>query len=147
VAGPRFRLVPGTTWSAARVLGGRTSSATRSGVGWRLLGPNNRELGRAAQSYPDAESALEAVVRIRRLAVEGEAHLEHDLRARRWTWHLDDQGVPLARSGRGFRLERECRHNLEQFRREAPGAPTATAPGRAPRRPRPGEGASASARG
>ena len=45
---PRFQLIPGARLAGASGTGG---------VGWRLLGANNRELGRSAGSYPDAESA------------------------------------------------------------------------------------------
>jgi hypothetical protein len=114
VAQPRFQLVPG-----ARLVG----AAGGDGVGWRLLGSNNRELGRSAVSYSDAESALAAITRIRVLAVGGEAHIVHHRGTTLWAWHLEEEGALVATSGRGFRYERECRHNLEQFRAEAPGAP------------------------
>jgi hypothetical protein len=94
------------------------------GVGWRLLGANNRELGRSALAYPDAESALDAVTAVRRLARVGAAHIVHELAAAPWVWHLEnDGGVVVATSGRGFRHERECRYNLDQFREAAPSAP------------------------
>jgi len=114
VAQPRFQLIPGS----------RLSTAPVGGVGWRLLGPNNRELGRGATSYLDAEAAQQAIARIRELADGGEAHIVHDPRNGLWAWHLDDEGVRVATSGRGFRHERECRYNLEQFREAAPTAPS-----------------------
>lgn len=106
---PRFQLVPGTR--------------PGGGVGWRLLGSNNRELGRSACAYADAEAALTAVEGIRGLVADGEVHIVHDGGSGRWAWHLREGGVPVACSGRGFRLQRECRRNMEQFRREAPTAP------------------------
>jgi hypothetical protein len=116
VAQPRFQLVPGARLSG--VVGG-------GGVGWRLLGSNNRELGRSALSYADAEAALAAIGRVRVLATHGEAHIVHDPSSGHWAWHLEDGGPLVANSGRGFRHERECRYNLEQFRHEAPTAPAA----------------------
>ncbi len=118
MAQPRFQLVPG-----ARLVG----AVGDGGVGWRLLGSNNRELGRSAVSYPDAEAALHAVGRVRELAPDGEAHILHHRGTTSWAWHLEEDGVLVANSGRGFRYERECRHNLEQFRAEAPGAPASDA--------------------
>ncbi len=118
MAHPRFQLVPGARLAAGPGAGG---------VGWRLLGPNNRELGRAALSYVDAESALEAVERVRVLAAGGQAHIVHDPASGLWAWHLDDDGVLVANSGRGFRHERECRYNLDQFRAAAPTAPASDA--------------------
>ena len=52
MAQPRFQLIPGS-----RLPGGK------GGVGWRLLGMNNRELGRSAHSFPDAEAATSATSR------------------------------------------------------------------------------------
>jgi hypothetical protein len=129
MAQPRFQLIPGS----------RMSDSSEGGVSWRLLGTNNRELGRAAVSYADAEAAQQAIVRIRELALQGEAHIVHEPHGGRWAWHLDDAGVRVATSGRGFRHERECRYNLEQFRDAAPDAPASDAevppgsPGTAPR--------------
>ncbi len=101
---------------------------TVGGVGWRLLGPNNRELGRAALAYPDAEAALVAVDAVRHLARAGAAHIVHESTATPWVWHLQDEtGLVVATSGRGFRHERECRYNLDQFREAAPTAPASDA--------------------
>jgi hypothetical protein len=100
------------------------SGVKKSGaVGWRLLGSNNRELGRSGDSYEDAEAALEAIRRLRGVALTAEAHLLHEQGSGLWVWHLEADDVPLANSGRGFRHERECRYNLEQFRNAAPSAP------------------------
>jgi hypothetical protein len=115
---PRFQLIPG-----ARLAG----AAAGGGVGWRLLGANNRELGRSAGSYPDAESAHKSIARVRGLADGGEAHIVHDRATGLWAWQLDDSGSLVANSGRGFRHERECRYNLDQFRAAAPSAPASDA--------------------
>ena len=114
MAHPRFQLVPG-----ARLVAGTGGG----GVGWRLLGSNNRELGRSAVAYADAEAALSSIQRVRDLAVDGEAHIVHDRATGLWAWHLDDDGALVANSGRGFRHERECRYNLDQFRGAAPTSP------------------------
>ena len=96
MAQPRFQLIPGGRLAHASVSAG-------GGVGWRLLGANNRELGRSAVSYADAEDALAALGRVRRLAHLGDAHVVHDQVTGLWAWHLDDDGVLVATSGRGFR--------------------------------------------
>lgn len=112
---PRFQLVPG---------GRLVHEPAAGGVGWRLLGSNNRELGRSSRAYPDAESALAAVTAIRSLAVASSAHIVHDPATGTWSWQLaDSDGSVAATSGRGFRHERECRYNLDQFRDAAPNAP------------------------
>ena len=114
MAQPRFQLVPG-----ARL----AHSATPGGVGWRLLGANNRELGRSSGAFPDAEVALASIARLREISEVAEAHIVHDPSSGLWEWHLYDDGVAVSNSGRGFRHERECRYNLEQFRTCAPTSP------------------------
>jgi hypothetical protein len=118
MAHPRFQLVPGSRLAASA-----GNSVVGGGVGWRLLGSNNRELGRSSIAYADAEAALSAIHRLRTLAASGDAHIVHDPASGHWAWHLDDEGSWIANSGRGFRHERECRYNLEQFRASAPSAP------------------------
>ena len=112
MAQPRFQLIPGS-----RLPGGK------GGVGWRLLGTNNRELGRSAHAFPDAEAALGAISRLRSDLTSGGGHVGHDPSDMSWHWRLDGADGPLAVSGRGFRHERECRYNLEQFLAAAPEAP------------------------
>ena len=119
MSAPRYQLTPG---------GRLVHDPSAGGVGWRLLGPNNRELGRAALAYPDAEEALAAVAVVRILASAGAAHIVHESTATPWVWHLEtEDGRVVATSGRGFRHERECRYNLEQFRDAAPTAPASDA--------------------
>ncbi|MFC6236584.1 hypothetical protein [Longivirga aurantiaca] len=114
MSAPRFRLVPG---------GRLVHEPGRGGVGWRLLGANNRELGRSALAYADAEAALAAIGDVRVLAAGGGAHIVHNPTTGRWAWHLiTAYDLVVATSGRGFRHERECRYNLEQFRAHAPSA-------------------------
>ena len=113
MAQPRFQLIPGS-----RLNGGK------GGVGWRLLGMNNRELGRSAHSFPDAESAHAAIARLRTDLVSAVGHINHEPMSQSWHWRLDGADGPVAVSGRGFRHERECRYNLEQFREASPVAPT-----------------------
>ena len=114
MAQPRFQLIPGS-----RLPGGK------GGVGWRLLGMNNRELGRSAHSFPDAEAAQAAITRLRDDLPETAGHISHDPVNQSWHWRLDGSDGPVAVSGRGFRHERECRYNLDQFLDVSPVAPAA----------------------
>jgi hypothetical protein len=114
VSQPRFQLVPGSRLGSGK------------GVGWRLLGSNNRELGRSAGHHDDAEAAITSIERVREVATTGTAHIVHDSSTGLWAWQLSDaDGEPVAVAGRGFRYERECRYNLDQFRATAPVAPAA----------------------
>ena len=107
------------------LLGARPGSGGSGGVGWRLLGANNRELGRSAAVYVDAEAALESLSRLRNLT--GVAHIVQQPQTGLWAWRLQDEDVLVAHSGRGFRRERECRYNLEQFRDAVASAPVSVA--------------------
>ena len=111
---PRFQLIPGGR--VARLDGGV------GGVAWRLLGPNNRELGRSARAYADAEQAHQSIELIRRAAHAAAASVHHRTDTGLWVWSMHDDRDVLVTSGRGFRHERECRANLEHFREAAPTA-------------------------
>lgn len=116
MSAPRFQLVPG-----ARLPG----PPGHSGVGWRLLGSNNRELGRSGQSYADAESAHAAIAALAGLPLASLASVGFDASSSLWTWWIDTpEGGHIVTSGRGFRHEREARYNLQQFCEAAPAAPT-----------------------
>jgi hypothetical protein len=90
-------------------------------VGWRVLGANNRELGRSAGPFWQVEEAYQA-------AHEAQAVLKgtvtrfwaDDLGA--WFWNIDLDGEELAVSGRGYRRQRECIYSIEQFREHFPTA-------------------------
>jgi hypothetical protein len=109
---PHFQLVPGS----------RLVRARSGGVGWRLLGANNRELGRSPEVLDDAEAALVALQLLRTEVGAGIVHVQGGTRGK-WSWYLvSSRGALLAVSGRGFRDERACRLNVEQFRCVAPDA-------------------------
>lgn len=83
-------------------------------VGWRMIGGNNREVGRCP--HP-SESAAEAyrVVHAAQLAVrQQEARMLCDAVAG-WFWHISLDGEWLAVSSRGYQRQRECVFSLEQF--------------------------------
>lgn len=111
---PRFQLFPG---GRARLDG--------AGVGWRLLGANNRELGRSAGSFLEAESAHDAIAALPDQLLRAPRHVLHSASTSLWTWWIEGaDGDAIAVSGRGFRYERECRYNLAQFCETAPLAST-----------------------
>lgn len=111
---PRFQLVPG---------GRLVHRPSEGGVGWRLLGANNRELGRAVAAHPDVEAAVAALAGVRAAAAEGVSSIRYDPVTGLWRWLLlAGASDVVAASGRGFRNEGACRYNLDQFRAHAPSA-------------------------
>jgi hypothetical protein len=104
----------GRDWAESRKIGAGL-------VGWRVLGANNRELGRSAGPFWQVEEAYQA-------AHEAQAVLKgtvtrfwaDDLGA--WFWNIDLDGEELAVSGRGYRRQRECIYSIELFREHFPTA-------------------------
>lgn len=115
MAEPRFLL---GVQSAA----GRRDRAIRDGWAalaepafiWRLVGPNNRELGRSAQAYTDASACRAGVSFLRRQLGSLEPRVWCD-EAARWLWRLELNGTPVATSSRAYMRRRESLFNLEQF--------------------------------
>lgn len=97
----------------------------RVGTIWRLLGPNNREIGRSAQAYTDAPTAKAGIGFLRRQLDHLEARVGCD-QSGAWTWRLDLDGRPVAIAARSYQRRREAAFNLAQF---LAAAPVARAPG------------------
>ena len=93
-------------------------------VGWRVLGANNRELGRSAGPFWRADEAYQAVH-------EAQAVLERTVTRfwaddlGEWFWNISLDGEQLAVSSRGYRRQRECIYSIEQFREHFPTAKVA----------------------
>ena len=88
---------------------------------WRLLGANNRDLGRSATVFPDAAACETSIAALRQLADRGVATSTRDGQRGTWTWRLDaGPGLPVARSARGYVRQRECQYALAAFRDVAP---------------------------
>lgn len=121
----QFRLVPhvapAPTGLAWRVVAGEHA------VAWRLLGANNRELGRSAAVFHDEDSCWSAVRQLVTHVAALRTGLTQDVTTGQWTWRLDAPGGALARSGRGYARQRECRYALDAFRTTAPVALVGTA--------------------
>lgn len=94
---------------------------------WRLLGANNRELGRAAQFFVDERACRQGVTMLRhRLPALQSAMWCDD--TGRWAWRLEDQKRPVAIAGRAYLRQREAVYNLEQFLAAVPVARTPCCP-------------------
>lgn len=90
-------------------------------IGWRVIGANNRELGRGALPAGSVDEACQAV---------RAAQLTFDRQMSRvlldagafWSWHMSLDGHPVTVSSRGYHRQRECDYSLEQFRAQFPTA-------------------------
>jgi hypothetical protein len=92
-----------------------------SDIRWRLLSGNNRELGRSANSYPDAESCQLEIKHV----LAGVAELVPHVRRREgnvWRWILLDGIIPLAVGGRDYDRQVRCEQAVDLFRFVAPTA-------------------------
>jgi len=86
-------------------------------VRWRLLSGNNREIGRGAESFPDAESCRMAVKELQVCVDDLESSVRRD-GGHVWTWQLRLGDRIVAASPRGFDRLIRCNYGLAQFRDE-----------------------------
>jgi hypothetical protein len=118
-SGPRIIFVPAV--DVASVAGGgfgwRPSGgegiATR--YGWRLIGANNRELGRSPVTYAGLIAAREKAAELRDRADAVTGQVDNDPRDGSWGWRGSLAGVVVATSGRRYQRHRECAYNFRQF--------------------------------
>jgi hypothetical protein len=90
-------------------------------VGWRVLGANNRELGRSAGPFWRPDEAFQAVHEAQAVLDRTVTRLwADDLGEWFWNVSLDDDQVAV--SSRGYRRQRECIYSIEQFRIHFPTA-------------------------
>lgn len=115
-------------------------------VGWRLVGANNRELGRSPGLFGSYEECRTSVARLREHVGAGRGVLTMSDSAVTWTWRLEIDGQAVAVAGRAYHRYRECQYNLTHFLGAVPlaelvsttaGRPRTRGTGlRAPARPR-----------
>jgi hypothetical protein len=101
------------------------ATTASSPIKWRLLSGNNRELGRAVDTYTDAESCLVAVKQF----VEGIDELAGLVRRRDgggWGWWLASETGIVVTCGRSYDRQIRCEQALLNFRVLAAGADTST---------------------
>jgi hypothetical protein len=110
---------------------GRTEVAVRPAdkglVGWRLVGANNRELGRSASPAGNVQEAYQAVhVAKATFGEQASGVLPHA--GGSWSWHLSLDGDRVAVSSRSYLRQRECGYSLEHFRAVFPTAEVVAPP-------------------
>jgi hypothetical protein len=138
--GSRFQLVPAavtaspplgrwpTEWRNALPVGLGWSFAHHSNdtpsfsTAWRLVGANNRELGRSARTYENVAACRNAVAYLCENVEEAESRLGINNDTGLWTWRLDIGDQWLAAAGRFYQRRRECQYNVARFLAAAPTA-------------------------
>jgi hypothetical protein len=151
MARPRFQFVctiGGTVRADGSSAAGRTGVGIRLGAGigfgdgagagnsadtgdqfaWRLLGANNRELGRSPVWYPDLAACREAVQLLKREIGAATSAITSTGTPGAWSWRLAAAGRPVAMAGRPYHRHRECAYNLSHFLDAVPTALVADEP-------------------
>lgn len=92
------------------------------GVAWRLLGANNRELGRCQRPFGSLDACRVQVALLRAGLDDAQRVVSRGSSGSGWLWSLTLGDVVLARAARLFHRERECEYSLMQFLAAAPEA-------------------------
>ena len=122
---PRVLVVRGSSLTA-----GADPIADREWYAWRLIGRNNRELGRSASIHPDVAACRADVIRLQAAAPRLSKFVVADLDQGLWRWRLESSGEVQAVSARLYNRRRECLYSLDQF---LVALPVAVFPGQPPR--------------
>jgi hypothetical protein len=83
--------------------------------GWRLIGANNRELGRSARSYGSYPVARGAVRHLQDHAGELVPQTFIDPATGRWWWRLELHNSAVAISGRWYERDHDSRAGMARF--------------------------------
>ena len=89
---------------------------------WRLMGGNNRELGRSASSYPSYPGARRAVQYLQQHANRLVRTTVIDPATGRWGWRLSLDDRAVAVSGRWYERDHDSRVGMDKFVNLIPGA-------------------------
>jgi hypothetical protein len=84
-------------------------------AGWRLLGRNNRELGRSPGTFRSITACLVSIDDLKRRVGSATRLLSVDVEDGRWLWRLEVDGTVVAVSARSYQRQRECVYSLDQF--------------------------------
>ena len=129
MAGPRFLFVCSYAGKTVGLPVHPDTPGKYDHVGWRLLGANNRELGRSPVWYPDVETCREAVRTLKREIGAVTSAITASARpGGAWSWRLAVSGTPVAVAGRPYHRQRECAYNLNHFVAAVPDAVIADDP-------------------
>jgi hypothetical protein len=94
----------------------------RSGVRWRLLSGNNRDLGQSLDGFSDPEVARVGVKEAQMTLAELQPRIRR-VAGNRWRWELEQDGRPIVSGSHTFDRSIRCEQALEQFTRHFADAP------------------------
>jgi len=97
-------------------------SGAGDGVTWRLVGANNREMGRSPQLFASLPACREAVGRLQASLREAQSVLSADPVTGHWGWRVEVGVVTVATGSRLYQRQRECKCSASQFLALAPTA-------------------------
>ena len=87
----------------------------QSRYGWRLIGANNRELGRSPVTYEGLAAARAMASTVRSRAADLSAVLTNEETDGSWAWRARLGESVVAVAGRTYLRQRECQYNYQQF--------------------------------
>jgi hypothetical protein len=90
------------------------SRGPMSPVRWRLVGGNNRDMGRGAREYPDEQSCLVGIKEITANLSSMVCSLV-SMPGNRWGWRLSLDGTVMVTSGHSFDRRRRCEDGCARF--------------------------------
>lgn len=90
------------------------ASAEQPKVGWRLVAPNNRELGHSAELYEGYAACRDAAVNLQQKLDAATSTMAFDDDAQ-WRWELALENQAAAVCSRSYWRRVECEYGLGQF--------------------------------
>jgi hypothetical protein len=82
---------------------------------WRLLSPNNRQLGRSADVFDSLAGCVHAVELFLVGLKDAEPLVTRHMVPVRWTWRMLEGNHVVAMSGRWFEAERQAIRTMDKF--------------------------------
>jgi hypothetical protein len=113
---PALRGMGTSAATAATILPVMADSVGRGDwYGWRLMGANNRELGRSALSCVSYQQARRAVMQLKEGIGRLVQHSTTDPMTGRWGWRLDMDDLAVAVSSRWYERDHDGRLGAAKF--------------------------------
>ena len=112
-------------WSAPGLASDQRMINLDGWCAWRLVGANNREVARSAQTFQTFHECYQAARQVQHRIDLAATTVRHDDVLNLWAWRAEIDGIAVATSGRMYQRHRECQSNAAQFFELMPLAATA----------------------